>query len=94
MTEKTIKSDWEMFTQPGCSWCEKAKTLLTEHNQSYVEYNIVSNSEFIKDFLARTKGKNATTVPQIFHRGNYIGGYEALSNYLEGSVNGGFGDGF
>lgn len=63
-----------IMTKPGCPFCAKAKTMMTEHGMAYDEINLG------KDAAMRTvravTGKE--TVPQIFIEGEYIGGSEEL----------------
>jgi len=87
-----------IYTQPNCSWCEKAKELLKRLGHIYREVVIgrdISVREFYKIIEEYTDKK---LVPQIFtnpdgQHAQYIGGYDALAEYLE-NVAGGFGDEF
>ena len=66
----------EIFTGPGCSYCEAAKALLNDRGLIFVERDISQpavRSEF-RERLPREK-----TVPQVFIDGEHIGGYEDLS---------------
>jgi glutaredoxin len=67
-----------IFSKPDCPWCTRAKELLTQHDSSYVEFD-VTDDETGKIFL---KESNLKSVPQIFHNGRLVGGYLALENYL------------
>lgn len=73
-----MKNRFIIFGRNDCSYCVKAKQLLDSENYGYFEWNI-SENVFAKEFL---KQSGFTTVPQIYHNGRYIGGYEALENYL------------
>jgi glutaredoxin len=61
----------------NCSYCDKAKELLTSQGKGFVYVDITSGEDFSdsvwKQFLVTDMGVN--TVPQIF---NLIGGYEDL----------------
>jgi glutaredoxin len=61
----------------NCSYCDKAKELLTSQGKEFVYVDITSGEDFSdsvwKQFLVTDMGVN--TVPQIF---NLIGGYEDL----------------
>jgi len=63
-----------IFTREGCSFCARAKALLTERGFDYAEIPLPHN--------IRTKVIGAVTgqgtVPQIFINGEYIGDAEAL----------------
>lgn len=69
-----------IWSKENCSFCQKAKQLLQEHNLSYEERLLGSNYS-ITDLLQVVP--NAKTVPQIFIDDTYIGGYTDLVNYLE-----------
>jgi len=65
----------EIFTGPGCSYCDRAKTALRERGIAFVERDIGEGAvlaEF-RDRLPRTK-----SIPQIFVDGMHIGGFEDL----------------
>jgi glutaredoxin-like protein len=67
-----------LFTKPGCPFCARAKTALTEHGIEYEE--IVLGKDATNRSLRAATG--ATTVPQVFIDGKLIGGSEALDEYL------------
>lgn len=58
----------KIVTKPGCTYCDQAKTLLTQYGIEYVE--LYKMPEGFK------------TYPQIWHDGVHIGGFTELSNYL------------
>jgi glutaredoxin-like protein len=63
-----------ILTREGCSFCAKAKALLTEMGYDYAEIAL--------DHKVRTRVvgaiAGAQTVPQVFINGARIGGWEAL----------------
>ena len=67
-----------IFTREGCSFCAKAKALLTEQGYQYAEIPL--------DHKVRTRVVGAIaaaqTVPQVFVNGERIGGYEALERWI------------
>jgi glutaredoxin-like protein len=67
-----------MITKPGCPFCAKAKQMLSEHGMSYEEI-VLGHAATLRSVRAIT-GKE--TVPQVFIDGHYIGGSEALQQYL------------
>ena len=73
-----MKNRFVIFTREDCYWCIKAKDLLDSESYGYFVWDVNDNG-FAKEFL-RDSGLN--TVPQIYHNGRYIGGYEALENFL------------
>jgi glutaredoxin len=67
---------------PGCSWCDKAKELLTESRLAYREVVIgvdLPKEDFKVLFLGKVK---VASVPQIFDGDTYIGGYAELKTHL------------
>ena len=69
-----------IISRNQCNFCDQAKALLQGANLQYTEYNIQSQSS--KWLLYLLKRSSITTVPQIFHNGEYIGGYTELKEYL------------
>lgn len=63
-----------ILSKPNCQWCEKAKQLLTANNLPYTEFDLTKHTVF-RDFLI---AGDKPTVPQIFYRGYWIGGYSDL----------------
>ena len=67
--------DVEIFTGPGCRYCERAKTLLREHSLTYRERD-VSDPAVLAEM--RQQLPRQRSLPQIFADGEHIGGYEDL----------------
>lgn len=82
----------EIWTKPGCSYCEKAKMLFKNRSIDYDEVIIGLNESATVDLAPnqRVESKeallekvpNARTVPQIWLDGNYVGGYTELAAFL------------
>jgi len=66
----------EIYSGPGCSYCEAAKHLLDQKGVSYVDYDIVANPEHREELLRRLPRSRA--IPQIFINGEHVGGYDDL----------------
>jgi glutaredoxin-like protein len=68
-----------ILTRAGCSFCAKAKRLLTEAGIAYAEVPL--------DHAVRTKVvgaiTGAQTVPQVFINGRLIGNAEDLERHLK-----------
>ena len=81
---KFIKPDWQaqpsvtLFTKPGCPFCLKAKSLLTEKGLAFEE--IVLGHDATTVSVRAITGK--TSVPQVFIGGQYIGGSDDLEAYF------------
>ena len=70
---------WRIYTGDRCAYCTNAKRLLNQEGIPFAEHNInlVENKHFLKD-------NGFKTVPQIYnHRGEHIGGYTELKEYME-----------
>jgi len=67
-----------ILTREDCEWCEKAKALLEEDGEGFRAFLYTEHPLIVKlMFKAGLK-----TVPQIWHNGDHVGGYEALELYL------------
>jgi glutaredoxin-like protein len=71
-----------MITKPGCPFCARAKTMLTENGMAFEEI-VLGRDATIRSVRAIT-GKE--TVPQVFIDGGYVGGSEELEVHLRGEV--------
>lgn len=67
-----------LFTKVGCPFCARAKEMLKENGYEYEE--IVLGQNVTTRSLRAVTG--ATTVPQVFIDGKYIGSSEDLATYL------------
>ncbi len=65
----------EIFTGPGCSYCEAAKALLRQKGLVFTERD-VSESGVLAEFRRRLP--RVRSIPQIFVDGEHIGGEEDL----------------
>ena len=70
-----------MFSVYGiaqCPSCVKAKQTLEQKGYEFDYINLDKQPEKFED-LSKQGFK---TVPQVYHNGKHIGGYEALADYL------------
>ncbi len=67
-----------IITKPGCPFCAKAKTLLTEKGLAFEE--IVMGTDATLTSLKAISGRE--TVPQVFIGGKHIGGSEELEAHF------------
>jgi len=67
-----------IISKPGCSFCKKAKAMLTENGISFDEISL-GHDATLRSLRAIT---GAETVPQIFINGQHIGGSDDLEKYL------------
>ncbi|MGH7120063.1 MAG: glutaredoxin [Acetobacteraceae bacterium] len=67
----------EIYTQPACSYCARAKRLLATKGVPFREILAPHGSAERADAIRRSGGR--TTVPQIFIGGEPIGGSDELA---------------
>jgi glutaredoxin 3 len=65
-----------MYTTPFCGYCIVAKRLLSKRGIAFEEVD-VAGDDAKRAWLVQVTGRR--TVPQIFIRGEPIGGYEELA---------------
>lgn len=66
----------DIYTQPLCPYCARAKARLAEKGLVFNEINAPRGSEAREEAIRRSGGR--TTVPQIFINGQSIGGCDDL----------------
>lgn len=66
----------EIYTQPGCPFCQKALTLLNSKGVKFNQINAPKGTAERKEAIKRSGGK--ITVPQIFINGQSVGGCDDL----------------
>jgi glutaredoxin 3 len=65
-----------IYTTNACGYCVAAKNLLRKRGIVYEEIDVTGNAEK-RAWLVQATGRR--TVPQIFIRGEAIGGYDDLA---------------
>jgi glutaredoxin-like protein len=70
--------DVTVFSRDGCPYCARVKGMLKDAGIRFEE--LVLNRDFSESTIRAVSGRS--TVPQVFVSGNYIGGSEALEQYL------------
>lgn len=71
-----------IFGKESCGFCRRAKELCDIKELAY-RYVDIEKEGISQTDLEKTVGGPVTTVPQIFHGQEYIGGFDALSRFLE-----------
>lgn len=66
----------EIYIDPFCPYCAKAKRLLTAKGQTWAEIDVIADPKRRAEMRDRASGRN--TVPQIFIDGQHIGGCDDL----------------
>ncbi len=69
-------SDVEIYTQPWCSFCERALHILTTKGVSFREISAPHGSEARVEAQQRSGGR--TSMPQIFIGAQHIGGCDEM----------------
>lgn len=67
----------EIYTQPWCPYCARAKSLLDRKRVAYREIKAPHGTAEREDSIRRSGGR--TSVPQIFVDGRYIGDSDVLA---------------
>ena len=65
-----------MYTKSWCSYCDRAKSLLTQKGQTWEEIDVEAQPEKQGEMVQRTK---RSTVPQIFVGDVHVGGFDDLA---------------
>ncbi len=65
----------EIYSQPGCSYCQQAKDLLKARGIAYQEQDVSQDEELAIEMVRRTGGR---TLPQILISNRPIGGFAEL----------------
>ena len=66
----------EIYTQPFCGYCHRAKRLLDQKNVAYEEFDTMLHPARRREMVERAPG--ASTVPQIFIDGKSVGGCDDI----------------
>lgn len=71
-----------IFGKQSCGFCRRAKEVCEIRDLEF-RYIDIEAENISKADLEKTIGKPVTTVPQIFHGQQHIGGFEALMEFLD-----------
>lgn len=69
---------YEIYSTQWCSYCTKAKDLLTKHNLEYIEHDIDLDDKAM-EFIVENGFK---TIPVIYKDGILVGGFEDLTTMV------------
>jgi glutaredoxin len=70
---------FEIYGTQQCPWCDRAKELVSSNGFEYI-YTDVGESEEAQQMFRQNSYR---TVPQVYHNGVHIGGYEATQQFLK-----------
>lgn len=73
----------EIYTKPGCGFCDKAKDLMNNKGIAYQEYKL--DVDFTRAILSE-KYSTAKTYPVMVVDGFYIGGFNEFKTVVEQSL--------
>jgi glutaredoxin 3 len=76
INESEIMSDIVIYTTNHCPYCVRAKNLLDSKQVKYSEINVQMDPTKRDEMLEKSGGRR--TVPQIFIKGEHIGGSDDL----------------
>ena len=71
---------YEIYGTKNCTFCDKAKQLLTQHDKPYTFIDVAEDEDITAAFFKRFPG--VRTVPQIVVEDEHIGGYHDLEKRL------------
>ena len=71
-----------IFGHQACGFCRQAKAVMETKGLDF-RYVDIHEEGISQEDLAETVGRPVTTVPQIFHGEEYVGGYQELMQYLQ-----------
>lgn len=66
----------EIYTTPFCPYCSRAKNLLGSKGVEYIEHDVMMSASLRRKMADMAGG--ASSVPQIFVDGKYIGDCEGI----------------
>lgn len=66
----------EIYTNPMCPYCARAKSLLAKKGVTFEEIDIWATPDRRPEMIQRAGGR--TSVPQVFIAGEHIGGCDDL----------------
>jgi glutaredoxin 3 len=72
-----MEPDVRIYTTPSCPYCIRARTLLKKRGIAYEEIDVAGDAAKRAWLVEATGGRR--TVPQIFIKGEPIGGFDELS---------------
>lgn len=67
----------KIYTSPGCSYCIRAKHLLTSLGATYQEVNFWDDLEAFEKLRHQHEWN---TLPMIFINGEFVGGYDDIAS--------------
>ena len=74
-----LKTGFTIYSKSGCSYCTKAKNLLTQCNFLFEEINcddyLEKDKQYFLNFIKEKANKDFKTFPIVLCDGKFIGGF-------------------
>lgn len=67
----------EIYTQPFCGYCHRAKRILEQKKIAYEEFDVMLHPSRKREMILRAEGRHTT--PQIFIDDKGVGGCDDLT---------------
>ena len=79
---QTRKARWVIYGTNWCPFCKKAKTLLNFHGRKFrfVDLDKKENKR-VRDKMVKVTHK--TSIPMVFYKGEFVGGFDDLTKYFD-----------
>lgn len=74
----TSRADFVVIGKDTCVWCDRVKDLLTKAGQPFAYVNLVNHPEERERLIEH----GLTTVPQVYYKGDRLGGHERTLAFL------------
>jgi len=79
--EKLIDPNgFTVIGRPNCPWCDRVRELLVRNGHGYTYLDLSTREEIVEHLVAN----GIKTVPQVYHEGKRIGGFEVTEMYVKG----------
>jgi glutaredoxin len=85
--EMPASKDFTIYSKSSCINCRKIKDFLKLNKQSYIVIDcddyLFEDKEFFLSFIKNYTKCDCKLFPIVFHNGQYIGGYDETTKYVD-----------
>jgi glutaredoxin len=85
--EKPSSNAFTIYSKSGCINCRKVKDFLKNNKQEYIEINcdeyLLEDKVYFLSFIENYSKCEWKVFPMVFHKEEFIGGYEETKLYVE-----------
>jgi glutaredoxin len=83
--QRPLKNGYTIYTKSGCSFCIKAKGLLSKYNPYIVNCDsyLSENKDLFLRYIQTLTMIPYRTFPMIFFDGYFVGGYTEIKMHLD-----------